>query len=120
MRPRACHDFVYVPARVWREEIANDRTYHAFKQDLESKGLLDSVMSYRHIEGLPNASYSRKFRLKLPSCSSEPIQYDGRNEHNYYQALLLSLGSVREAVALTGVSKQRFYDALKRQEFDNG
>jgi hypothetical protein len=115
MRPRARHDFVYVPARVWREEIAHKDTYHAFRQDLEAKGLLESIMSYRHVEGVPDMSYSRRFRLHLPNTSDEPLQTDNRNEHDYYQAVLQATGSVRDAVALTGVSKQRFYDAISYQ-----
>jgi hypothetical protein len=116
MRPRAHHDFVYVPYRVWREQIANDRTYHAFRQDLESKGLLESVMSYRHVEHVPAASYSRKFRLRLPGSNNQPIQYDGRNADDYYEALRLALGSVREMEAMTGVPKRRFYEALRKQK----
>ena len=116
MRPRAHHDYVYVPYHVWQEQVANDRTYHAFRQDLEAKGLLESVMSYRHVENVPEASYSRKFRLKLPSSDKQPIQYEGRNEHDYYQALQLVLGpSVRTIVDFTGVSKERIYEAIRNQ-----
>lgn len=115
MRPRARHDYIYVPFRVWREEIAHKDTYHAFRQDLESKGLLESVLSYRHVEGAPDLSYSRKFKLKLPSTSADPIQTDDRNEQDYYEAVLQVAGSVRNAVALTGVTKERFYEAIRLQ-----
>ena len=116
MRPRSHHDYVYVPARIWREEIANDRTYHAFLKDLEEKRLLESVMSYRCVKEVPELGYSRKFKLYLPDTIKEPIGQDNRNEQDYYQAMLLGMGSVREAIELTGVPKQRWYEAIQRDK----
>lgn len=114
MRPRAHHDFVYVPYHVWSEQVANDRTYHAFRQDLEDKGLLESVMSYRHVEYVPEASYSRKFRLHLPASDQRPIEHDERNIHDYYEVLRRSFGSVRGMTEFTGVKRDRFYEAFAR------
>ena len=116
MRPRAKHDWVYVPAHVWRDEIAHKDTYNSFVADLEGKGLLESVMSYRHVENYPDLSYSRKFRLKLPEAPYEPIKEDGRHVQDYYDALLLKLGTVKEIVAFTGVTHQRFYRFLGQKE----
>lgn len=116
MRPRSHHDFVYVPHHIWREEVANDRTYQDFLQDLEEKRLLDSVSSYRHVQGFPELSYSRKYKLYLPEAAKEPLVHDNRNEQDYYQAMLLGTGSVREAISLTGVHKQRWYEAILRDK----
>lgn len=116
MRPRSHHDFVYVPYYIWREDVASIRTYQDFQKDLEEKGLLESVTSYRHVEGHPELSYSRKFKLYLPETKKEPILQDNRNEQDYYQAMLLGLGTVREAIALTKVRKERWYEAIRRDK----
>ena len=114
-RPRAHHGFVYIPQRIWRNEIANDRTYQSFIQDLESKELLKANNSYRHIEGRPELSYSRKYHLLLPPSSGDVIQRDGRNVHDYYEALSLIFGSVREMVSFTGLPHQYFYYAKRKR-----
>lgn len=116
IRPRAHHEFVYVPRRIWSGEVAGARTYQDFIQELETKGLLESLDAYRHIAGHPELSYSKKFRLHLPSSDNQPIQYDGRNEQDYYGALRGSFRSVREMADLTGVRRDRFYEAFARMK----
>lgn len=113
-RPRAIHDFIYIPARIWAREISSHHHYQEFINSLESKGLLRSIKSFKHAPERPDLSFSRKYKLFLPSCTGQAISYDGRNVQGYYEAHLRSGKTIREISALTGVTGQRFYEAKGR------
>ncbi|MGH6820563.1 MAG: hypothetical protein ACREDU_06845, partial [Methylocella sp.] len=113
-RPKGHHQWVYIPWWVW-QEIASGWEYQEFRAALESRNMLDSIHSYRHIEGHPEMSYSKKFKLYLPATNEDPIQADGRNTDDYYDALRIVFPTVREIVEFTGVSNQRFYQELGRK-----
>lgn len=115
VRPRAHHDWVYIPYWVWRE-IAHWSNYHEFIALLENKGLIECQWEWRHVPGQPLESYPRRFRVKLPATSEIPVQFDGRNAWDYYEALQIVCASVREMVELTGVAHQRFYQEFGKQK----
>jgi hypothetical protein len=98
-RPRRHHDFVFIPAWYWREEVANDRTYKAFLEELETKGLLKINKHYSIGE------YSRRYKLELPATSKPPIQRDDRNVTNFYDALGIAY-TRREIAAVTGLNER--------------
>jgi hypothetical protein len=116
-RPRSRHEFVFVPAWVWREEIASVRTYQSFVADLEQRGLLQSNRHYRVGE------HSRRFKLNLPATSEPPLQRDSRHTTNFYDALDLAY-SRREIAALTGINertiRRHFPDRTKGTPYSNG
>jgi hypothetical protein len=114
-RPKRHHQWVYIPWWVW-QEIASGSGYQEFRAVLEAKGILESVHSYRHIEGHPELSYSKKFRLHLPATNEDPIQLEGRNADDYYGAMRIVIPTVREIVEFTGVTHQRFYQELGRDK----
>jgi hypothetical protein len=98
-RPRSRHEYVFIPAHVWRESIASVRTYQSFIADLESKGLLQSNRHYRVGE------HSRRFKLNLPTTSEPPLQRDSRHVSDFYEALALAY-SRRDLIALTGINER--------------
>jgi hypothetical protein len=99
IRPRQHHEWVYIPAWVWREEVASKDTYKKFISELEAKGILESNQSYRV------GHYSKRFRLRIPKTSAQPISFDGRNETEFYNALWQSFGSVRSIAEATGIDR---------------
>lgn len=113
-RPRRHYEWVYIPYWVW-QEIADWRLYQEFRAELEGGNLLNSIHSYRHIEGHPELSYSKKFQLYLPTTSEKPLMKDGRHVDNYYDALQLVCPTPREMVEFTGANKQTIYRALARE-----
>lgn len=112
-RPRSYYEWVYIPAQVWRNRIANDRTYKKFIADLEIKKLLRSNWSYCH-HADPDKSFSRSFKLQIPVTSDPALGVDGRNLQEYYETLRYLFPTIRERVAYTKVSFQNFYNHEKQ------
>lgn len=102
-RARMYHDWVFIPWHRW-DDIAARNVYKKFQSLLEAKGLLDSIHSYWHQEGNPEASYPKRFRLKnLPAVRAEQrIVTDGRAVQDYYDSLLTVYGSKKEVYDLVG------------------
>ncbi len=108
VRPRQRHKWNFVPAWVWREQVAGVRTYHQLKADLERKGILETINSYRV------GHYSRRFKLKLPATSEEPLTFDGRNITDFYDALWQAYGSVRDIGDITGLNRKAIWRNFKQ------
>jgi hypothetical protein len=113
-RPRRAQEHVPIHRDIWRDGT-DWRNVDDFKADLEAKGLLDAVSSYRHVPGRPDLSYSRKYRLKLTNPHDAPLREDNRNVTGFYHVARHIWPVVRDAVEATGVTKERFYDAMRRE-----
>jgi hypothetical protein len=109
VRPRQHHEWVYIPAWVWREQIAGTRTHLPLIASLEEKGILDVNNSYRV------GSYSKRFRLKLPKTSAQPISFDGRNTTDFYEALWQGFGSVKSIADVTGMDRTTLWRKYQQQ-----
>jgi hypothetical protein len=114
-RARCQHEWVYIPVHVWRNRIANDRTYKSFIATLEKKRLLRCNWSYSH-QADSTQSFCRSFRLKLPTTSEPVLQEDGRNFQEYYETLRHLFPCIRDRVAYTGVACQNFYNHEKKED----
>jgi hypothetical protein len=99
IRPRQHHQWVFVPAWVWREEIASKDTYKKLVAELEGKGILAVNNSYRV------GHYSRRFKLNLPATSEQPVSKDNRNITDFYDALWTAHGSIKEIAEATGIDR---------------
>jgi hypothetical protein len=108
VRPRQRHKWNFVPAWVWREEVASKDTYKKLIVDLEGKGILEVNNSYRV------GHYSRRFKLKLPATSEEPLTFDGRNITDFYDALWQAYGSVRDIGDITGLNRKAIWRNFKQ------
>ncbi len=109
MRPRKRHEWIFVPTWVWQEEVASMHTYKKFIAELEGKGLLESNNSYRVDH------YSKKFKLKLPTTSEQPIDIDGRNITDFYEALSTAYNSIREIAEVTGLNRMTIWNNLQQK-----
>ncbi len=109
VRPRRRrHEWIFIPAWVWREQVAGVRTYHQLKADLESKGILESINSYRV------GHYSRRFKLNLPATDEQPLCVDERNVTEFYDALWVGFGSVRDIADITGLNRKAIWRNFKQ------
>jgi hypothetical protein len=109
MRPRRRHEWIFIPAWVWREEVASKDTYKKLIAELESKGLLESINSYRA------GHYSRRFKLKLPATSEETLTFDERNITDFYEALWQAYGSVTDIAEVTGLNRMTIWNNLQQK-----
>lgn len=107
MRAREHHEWIFISARIWTEEIANWTTYKRFQQELEEKGLMRSIQSYKVGE------YSRRYQLNLPHSESPYIIRDERNIDDYYEALAAAFDSQQEIAELTGIERTTLYRNFK-------
>jgi hypothetical protein len=105
-RAREQHDWIFISRRIWREEIAGTRSYRQFQQDLERKGLLRSIQSYKAGE------YSRRYQLDLPKTGESPLLSDERHVDDYYEALKAAF-NLREIAELTGIERTTLYRNFK-------
>ena len=88
-RPRSYYSWVYIPRWKWWE-IADHRSYTAFRANLEGRGLLESTHSYQV------GRFSKRFRLHLPPASlSERLEEDHRAIHDFVEAALMVFKSPR-------------------------
>jgi hypothetical protein len=108
VRPRQHHEWVFIPAWVWRKDIASWKTKDRLIAILEDKGILESNNSYRVDH------YSKKFKLKLPASSEQPLSIDERNVTDFYQALWRAYGSVRDIADLTGFNRMTLHRQFKQ------
>ncbi len=88
-RPRAHHDFVFIPYHAWHE-IAGEKTYQSFISELEQRKILEANRQYKI--GL----FCRRFRLQLPIGDNKPIMQDQRNTTDYYTSLKATFNTKRE------------------------
>jgi hypothetical protein len=108
VRPRQRHQWIFVPAWVWIEQVASKDTYKKFIAELEGKGLLESINSYRV------GHYSKRFKLKLPATSEEPLTFDERNITDFYDALWQAYGSVTDIADITGLNRKAIWRNFKQ------
>jgi hypothetical protein len=108
MRPRRRHEWIFVPSWVWREEVASMHTYKNFIAELEGKGILQVNNSYRV------GHYSKRFKLKLPATSEEPLSSDERNITDFYDALCCAYGSIRGVSEATGLNAMTIWRKFKQ------
>jgi hypothetical protein len=108
IRPRQHHEWVFIPRWVWREDVAGSRTYKTLIADLEDKKILESNNSYRVDH------YSKKFKLKLPTSSEQPLSIDERNVTDFYDALWTAHGSVREIAEATGLNAMTIWRQFQK------
>jgi hypothetical protein len=108
VRPRQRHQWIFLPSWVWREEVASKDTYKKLIADLEGKGILEVNNSYRV------GHYSRRFKLKLPATSEEPLAFDQRNITDFYDALWQAYGSVRDIGDITGLNRKAIWRNFKQ------
>lgn len=117
-RPRRRHGWVYCGWEQWRDGCKWENVA-SFQQTLESKGVAEFRRTYRHVEGRPDLSFSQMVKIKLERQHDVPLESDGRNVVEFYTAVRELCPTVHDAVSLTGIAKQRFSDAKKRQKSDN-
>ncbi len=108
VRPRRRHEWIFVPTWVWQEEVASMHTYKKFIAEIEGKGLLESINSYRV------GHYSKRFKLKLPQTDQQPIALDERNITEFYDALWQAYGSTREIAEVTGIDRTTIWRNFKQ------
>jgi hypothetical protein len=108
VRPRQRHQWIFVPSWVWIEQVASKDNYKKFIAELESKGLLESINSYRV------GHYSKRFKLKLPATSEEPLSFDERNISEFYDALWTAHGSIREIAEATGLERMTIWRKFQK------
>jgi hypothetical protein len=109
VRPRRRHEWIFVPTWVWQEEVASMHTYKKFIAELEGKGILEVNNSYRV------AHYSKRFKLKLPATSEEPLCSDERNITEFYEALWTAYASTREIAEATGLNRMTIWNNLQQK-----
>jgi hypothetical protein len=109
IRPRQHHEWIFIPRHVWSDNVASKDTYKKLIADLESKGILESINSYRV------GHYSRRFKLKLPATSEEPLSFDERNITEFYDALWQAYGSIRDIAEATGLNRMTIWNNLQQQ-----
>jgi hypothetical protein len=107
-RPRRHHDFVFIPAWYWRDEIAHKDTYKGFVEELETKSILEVNRHYQRGE------FCRRYRLKLPPTSQQPLQRDDRNVTEFYDALGIAY-TRREIAAVTGLNERTLRRHFKKK-----
>jgi hypothetical protein len=99
-RQRSRHEYKYIPATVWKSGIASYKTYISLQEELEQKGLLTSIRSYR--VGIE----SRKYKLNLNLNKTDILQFDGRNITDLYEAYNVFYGGNRRAIqAVSGIDR---------------
>jgi hypothetical protein len=106
-RPRRHHDWVFIPAWYWRDEIAHKDTYKGLVEELETKSILE--VNRHYIRG----EFCRRYRLKLPATSKQPIQRDDRNVTNFYEALAIAFPDQRAIADITGLNRMTIWRHLK-------
>jgi DNA invertase Pin-like site-specific DNA recombinase len=84
-------------------------TYKKFIFELEGKGLLESINSYRV------GHYSKRFKLKLPQTDQQPLAFDERNITDFYEALWEAYGSIREIAEATGLNRMTIWNNLQQK-----
>jgi hypothetical protein len=102
-RPRQHHEYIYIPAHVWFGKLASKDSYKEFQSILEAKGILESVNTYRI------NYYSKKFKVKLPTTSEQPLKADGRNVTEFYDALFQAFGSIKAIKDATGLKRMTIW-----------
>ena len=111
---RQWFDWMYIPFHEWYK-IAGTRTYHKFIYELEDLGIIESDWHYRHVEDIPDASYSRKFKIAIPSKNGSLINKKSFPVQNYLDALLVKFqGNVADISGFTKIKRQRIYEYLDR------
>jgi hypothetical protein len=106
-RPRRHHEFVFIPFWFWRDEIAHKDTYKTLIEELETKNILE--VNRHYVRG----KFCRRYKLKLPSTSQQPLQHDDRNITEFYAALATAYNR-REIAALTGINERTLRRHFKR------
>jgi hypothetical protein len=109
-RPRRRHEWIFIPTWVWQQEVASMHTYKKFIAELESKGLLESINSYRV------GHYSKRFKLKLPQTDQQPLALDERNISEFYDALWTAHGSVSEIAEVTGIDRTTIWRHFQKEK----
>lgn len=101
-RARKHHGWVFVSKYIWANEIAHETTYKKLQQELETRGALRSINSYKAGE------YSHRYKLDLPETDEEPLKRDERNIDSYFEALQMTF-SWREIAELARLSSKTMY-----------
>ena len=113
VRPRlvAGHDWIYIPKRRWKEiaEAHDGNPDYEWRNDLEARGILEAKHDYRHWEGHPEASYSKKFRIPALKPKVDPMLDDNRPIRDIVQAAVIVFGSRREAAEALGLPHTTAY-----------
>ncbi len=109
IRPKLKHEYIYIPAHTWINDIASDSTYLDFQRELESKGLM--VSNRKYTVGVESRKYKFNFRLETGAALSS----SGRNLDCYYDSLkTLCAGDQREIQALTGINRMTLWRNLQK------
>jgi hypothetical protein len=101
-RARKQHEWIFISWRIWHEEIASNRTYQKFQQQLEEKGVMRSIPYYKAGE------FSRKYQLDLPQTDERPLIKDERNVEDYFEALKTAF-NWQEIAELTRLPSKTMY-----------
>jgi len=113
MRPRMeLHDWIYIPYRQWQRIAPGPggrRDYLDWREELERRGILESIHDYRHVPGDPGASYPKRFRVRGLKQRVEPLTADGRPVLDLIEAAVIVFGSRREAAEALGLPHTTAY-----------
>lgn len=109
-RPRAHHDWIFIPYHQWAK-IASKNHYCDFIKELETKNIIIANWNYRHNPQSKSDSFCRKFKLKIQLHNDDPVRVDNLNVTDFYEAwLVVTGGEVSLAAEQTGLTPQRFYN----------
>jgi hypothetical protein len=112
MRPRMeLHDWIYIPWWRWREiaKTHGGSPDYAWRNDLEARGILEARHDYRHVEGDPQASYPKRFRIPDLKPRVDPLLEDGRPVLDLIEAAVIVFGSRRKAAEALGLPHTTAY-----------
>lgn len=110
VRPRAYHEWVYIPYSIWDDQIVHWSNCHPFITDLEERRLLRSTRAYRRGE------YCYKFQLELPKTTEDPIALDDRNADDFWDALLWGYNGDRRVIReVTGIPRDTVHRQIQKR-----
>jgi hypothetical protein len=110
IRPNFKHEWIYIPAHTWINNIASDSTYIDFQTELITKNIM--VADWRYKKGVESRKFKFNFRLE----SGAALAASGRNLDCYYEALeAVCAGNRREIKAMTGIDRTTIWRNLDKE-----
>lgn len=105
----------FLPISFWTWIYIAGRNYKEFQKILEEEILLDIDPSYMNFVGY---SHPKRFKLKIGDATVKDMISSEHGPIQNYCFCFLSLMCISEAVAITGIHRQRFYECRKDYHID--